>query len=277
MIIKGPPAGFYPEDKDSLLHMLKNFDNNADISGFKDLFSNLNGIIVPHAGYVYSGQTAAYGFKLAKEYAKNYKRVFIFAPSHYYFFNGVVITKNVFQTPLGLVETDKKICDKLLKNYWAAKEEVVHAKEHSLLVQIPFIQYFIGDLKIIPSVISGNLTFKEWEEIAKDIISSLGEDIKTTLFVVSSDLYHGENYEECIKKDEKTINGILDDSSEVFFEKAKGEDYMACGYLPITLFKIISEKVDFSRKFLLYRTNSNDVMGEIGGYVVGYTSIGFGV
>jgi hypothetical protein len=137
---------FYPKDRKSLQEMIDGFLDKADP---KHINGRITAIISPHAGYVYSGQVAAYGFKLLKD--KPYSTVVIVAPSHHHMFKGLaVLNKDSYMTPLGKMPIDRGITRKLL-SYDEAIDYYPQAfsKEHSAEVEIPFIQQVLPQAKLV--------------------------------------------------------------------------------------------------------------------------------
>lgn len=277
-IISGPPMGFYPAHKESLISLMEEFSKEFENISIEKPSGTIRGMVVPHAGLVYSGFTAYCAYKLlSEEDLTGELAVVIFAPSHHVFFQGMVTAYNtIFQTPLGNLPVADRLLKPLLSKKWLENSPKAHQEEHSLQVQIPFLQYFFKKkpLHFLPFLLSGNLPSEHWVRIFDDFLSTINSYEKV-IFIASSDLYHGLSYEEACQKDEQTIDGIINDRAEDFWKKCVSNTYMACGSLPVFAVKYMAEQKGFSRTHLVHRTNSNDVMGEKGGYVVGYTSILF--
>ncbi len=141
---------FYPDDRAELSQMLDKFLEAATPETVEgDIFA----LISPHAGYGFSGQTAAYGYKLIKD--KPYKTVIIIGPSHYYSFGGAsVYPEGIFRTPLGDLEIDSDFTQKLLnRDSDIFFDPDAFKKEHSIEVQLPFLQFLNPDFKIVPIVL----------------------------------------------------------------------------------------------------------------------------
>ena len=144
----------------------------------------VHGLIVPHAGYSYSGEIAGKAFSLLKN--KNIKKAIIFGPSHYQTFKGISALSK-FETPLGKINIPKNSFNKI-------------PHEHSIENQIPFLQK-LGVNEILPIAV-GQINMNEAEEIAKQFLE---ED---AIFIFSTDLSHALEYNEAVKKDRKTIDTI---------------------------------------------------------------------
>ncbi|MCM8783050.1 MAG: AmmeMemoRadiSam system protein B, partial [Candidatus Omnitrophica bacterium] len=140
-------GAFYPSDPKELSLMLDRFLEEVNpISGDREVF----GLILPHAGYSYSGRTAAFGYKLIKD--KPYRTVIILGPAHHYGFKGISLyPEGKFRTPLGDIEIDKDFVQNLLfKDKHIFFEPRAFEREHSIEVQLPFLQKVLKDFKIVP-------------------------------------------------------------------------------------------------------------------------------
>ena len=243
---------FYPADKEKLENMVDYFLNNCKF----EFYGKLRGIIVPHAGYAFSGQVAACGFK---QISKEVKLVIILGPSHYVSFRGFYVPNYThFKTPLGEVKISEKA--KLLRRERLSKN-IDEKFEHSIEVEIPFLQKILGkDFEIIP-IITGIIDAKELSEILAKYIDN------QTLIVVSSDLSHYHSYEMARKLDKNCISSILNLSIEEI------ERCEACGKIPILTISYLAKKFGWEPELIMYR-NSGDVTGNKE-RVVGYASIGF--
>jgi AmmeMemoRadiSam system protein B/AmmeMemoRadiSam system protein A len=269
MVRKPFVAGsFYLADSSDLSSMIDRFLNNADVK----VEGKIYGLVSPHAGYVYSGQTAAYAFEALKD--KEKKLVILLGPSHRYYVKGFSIySEGKWQTPLGTVSVDEDFAGKL-KSYsdLIENEPAAHSSEHSLEVQIPFLQKVLKDFKIVPIVFNTE-RFSELSVLADALYEEL-KDKKDWIIVVSSDLYHGYDYsgaKTVTDRVDKYINnfdykGLLKYDREM---RGKGE-CAACGCSAIAVLLRIMQKMGVKEISLLDRTTSGDVTGEKSGYIVGY-------
>ena len=261
-------GSFYPGDSKDLEDMLTYLFERAARKKVK----NTKAILSPHAGYIYSGRIAASSYMQLKD--EIVKTVIILGPSHHYAFYGASIWKSgSWITPLGETPVDEEIAEILLKSSEHFLDEpAFHTKEHSLEVQLPFIQYMFGnDIKIVPIVFgfprSGSLN-----SIGKALSVMLNRD--DVVFVISSDLYHGYNYDEALRYDGYTRELITKMDAEEFYKAIMEEKAMACGAMGITAFLIACEGHRIKPHFIDY-TNSAEVTGDYTGYVVGYLSMAF--
>ena len=223
MIRKPTVAGqFYPASKSKLEAEVKTL---LSISDSKKSFDNIFGIVSPHAGYIYSGRTAAYGFNLLKD--KDIETVIIISPSHREYFPGVSVYEgDAYETPLGVVEVNKEIVQKLTEESRIIFKGIEgHRQEHAVEVQIPFLQVVLKDFKIVPIVIGdqGDLFVNELaEEISKVI------DDKTVI-VASSDLSHYYSGDEADKLDSIVEKRIIDFDYDNLQKDFKMKNCEACG------------------------------------------------
>jgi hypothetical protein len=206
-----PPAvagQFYPDDPDKLRLAIEGFLKDAFRANHLGIEykSPPVAIIVPHAGYIYSGQIAADAYKLVEDF--KYDLIVILGANHTTGgFNGIsVYPEGAYRTPLGLAEIDDKIAKKLIQSDQNVDyNPAVHRKEHSVEVQIPFIQYLFPKAKIVPVVIGTTdlATCMVFGEKLAEIIKE-----RKALIVASSDLSHYPNYEDARDVDRKTLNAI---------------------------------------------------------------------
>ncbi|MBD3156131.1 MAG: AmmeMemoRadiSam system protein B [Candidatus Aenigmarchaeota archaeon] len=244
---------FYPKKKEELEKMINDFLLKAKVRNYP----KVTGLIVPHAGYIYSGPVAAEAFKQINQ---DIKEVIILAPTHHIRFQGASIGKfEYYSTPLGKVELSDKV-ENLLKEEIFVSVPDTHKREHSIEVEIPFLQEVLGDFKIIP-IITGSVDPKK---LADTLMNYVNEG---TLIVVSSDLSHYHSYESAVELDRSCINNIIN------FDFDELEEREACGKVPILTLMYLADKLDWEGKLVDYR-NSGDTAGN-NNRVVGYTSIVF--
>lgn len=272
LIRKPAVAGsFYPSEKFALGKIIDEFLEKAKLT---KIDNNINAIIAPHAGYIYSGQVAAYAYKALV--GKKIDTVILIGNSHKEYFDGIsVFAKGYFRTPLGDIEINndfaKKLMDYSNKIYF---KESVHQQEHSLEVQLPFLQRVLKDFKIVP-IILGNKP-----GLVDILINALKNLInEKTLIIVSSDLSHYPNYDDAKYSDNKIIEAILTGKREnlikviIDLEKQRINNLQtcACGQDAIEVAMGLFNKAEIK---LLKYANSGDVASEKS-QVVGYASILF--
>jgi hypothetical protein len=219
-------------------------------------------LIVPHAGYIYSGPIAAHAYATLASRAAIIKRVVLLGPSHYVPFRGLALPQaEAFATPLGHVELDTDSF-KLLENDPHVKtSDAPHEREHSLEVQLPFLQVALRDFKLVPLAVG----YTEPEETAEVLEALWGGD--ETLIVISSDLSHYRSYKAAAVIDAETAQSI---------EKLDGaviDGEHACGCHPIRGLLHLARR-RWMRVVPLDRRNSGDTAGDKS-RVVGYGAWAF--
>jgi len=265
---------FYPGTKEALDKTVTKLLNSVSVP---KILGRVIGIIVPHAGYEYSGAVAAHSYKLIANL--DYKTVIMIGPSHRVFFEGVAVySQGTWKTPLGEVEVDTKLAQaiinynpKLIKDLPQA-----HKLEHSLEVQLPFLQKALKNFKIVPIMLL-EPTYKDCQILAEAISNSLKQTggCSEQLLLASSDLYHGYSYDECVAIDGTTLGLIEKFDAKGLYDALTTGKAQACGGMPIVVVMLASQKLGANKVKVLKRTNSNEVTGEIGGYCVGYGSVIF--
>lgn len=230
-------------------------------------------LISPHAGYIYSGPVAAYGYKAISD--RKYDTVIIIGLSHHIAFDGVsVLSKGFYETPLGKVEIDSEFTSKLMK----LKKAVIYFKpeayerEHSVEVQIPFLQRSLKDFKIVPLVI-GNLNYKTCEELAEALVkATIKENRKKILIVASTDMSHYYSYNDAVLKDQVTLSELSNFNPSRLAEKVSRGECELCGIAPVLATLMASEKLGANKITVLKYANSGDTAGDKS-RVVGYGSL----
>lgn len=275
--MRAPAAlGFYPADKNELSDTIKKMLSKAKESKGKIL-----GAIVPHAGYVYSGQTAAYVYRNLQ----SFDTIVILGPNHSGVGEDFALSLEDWETPLGEIKNDVDFGRKLLNNCKMIKvDELAHMYEHSIEVQLPFLQSVMKDFKIVPICISSRLaSLENCEILGESITRTATLNKKNILIIASSDMTHfGESYGfapvskdqvEWIKKtDKEVIDAILKFDAENAFKLATKTT--VCGYAPIiTLLYALKGKAK-SAKLLNYSTSCD--ISKSTDMIVGYAAIAFG-
>ncbi len=249
MIRQPAMAGmFYPSDPELLSDTVDEYlENVAELP----LEGTLKAIIVPHAGYVYSGQVAAYGHKLLGDAAPS--RIILIGPAHTIYLKGVVADSHEYWLlPLGKA--------RVMEGPFPVNEEA-HRGEHCLEVQVPFLQRVLDDFQFMPLVVGKC----DPEEVADKIISLIDDK---TVIVVSTDLSHFFDYDTAVDLDTVTNNAI--ESLDYQMLSESGE---ACGKMATLILLKIALHLGWKCRLLNYR-NSGDVTGEKD-RVVGYSSFAF--
>jgi MEMO1 family protein len=249
---------FYPAEAATLQQEIDRFLAAAQVP---DL-AQVRAVIVPHAGYVYSGPIAAHGYRLLAEQETQPDRILLLGPSHRTWFPGVAIADvDGFQTPLGVHPVDRAYAQAL-----AAEERVFsaitspHTPEHCLEVQIPFIQTVLADIPVVP------MLFGEVDpgEVGRALSGRLAA---RELIIVSSDLSHYHANKAAHTLDLGFIDAVLSGDLKGV---ASGE---ACGQGPILTLMTLAKTFHWQPHLLDYRT-SGDVTGDYS-QVVGYAAVAY--
>ncbi len=258
-----PPAVadmFYPGDEKVLKKMILEYLEEADSS---HIDGELKAIISPHAGYVYSAQVAAYAYKLLEKLDQSVQwKILLLGPSHRVFLNGAAVTDfKKWETPFGEVEV-RDIRDEIGDNGLIIDLPGADIEEHSLEVQVPFLQMVLKNFVIYPLML-GDLNTKA---LAEYLVEFCKRD--EVVMVVSSDLSHYLEYNEAKKIDLETCKSI----SEIDIE-GMGNRGDACGKMGILTLMNIVRALKWKCKLLDYR-NSGDTAGTKD-QVVGYGAFAF--
>jgi len=274
---KAAVAGqFYPEAPLGLQQDIAAMLENASPPQTKGV---LTALIVPHAGYRFSGQVAANGFKKAA--GADIDTVILVGNSHREFFEGIAVYPDgYFETPLGRVAVDSELSERLIGESGPIRADAtVHAGDHVLEVELPFLQTILKNFKIVP-VLFGNAPDSGYEVLARAIIKHAKD--KKVLLVASSDLSHYPDYKGAKKSDGRVIKAVLsgDPASldgaikEILDMRIKNEVTCACGADAIKTAMAVAKGLGASEIKLLGAANSGDVSGDKQ-RVVGYASVGF--
>ncbi len=261
---------FYPGNPKTLKRDIERYLSEAVLD---PIAGDIVGIISPHAGYMYSGPVAAYGYKAIA--GREYDTVIVIAPSHRKFFEGAAaIEKGGYRTPLGVVEVDEETAGMILKKSSAVKSNIdVHKEEHSLEVQIPFLQIILKSFKIVP-LIMGTQDFLTCEALSAGIYETLKNSGKKILIVGSTDLSHYYSYAHAVELD-GVVTKHLDDFDMEGLVTDLGEDKCeACGAGPMITAMMLSRKSGANQGKVLKYANSGDITGDKS-TVVGYVSAVF--
>ncbi len=232
----------------------------------------VKGIIAPHAGYRYSGAVAACAYRILK--GKTFTRVVLVGPSHHLSFRGISINlQSGYESPLGTVpvdaETAKKLVDAGPEFKWLRE---AHALEHSLEIQLPFLQEVLGTFRIVP-VIMGRQDFATCKVLAKALVELLGHE-EDTLFVASTDLSHYHSYIEAGKLDGEFINYVAALDPEGLAGSLMSGKCEACGGGPAISVMLTAAAIGADEARILRYANSGDVTGDRH-RVVGYLAAAF--
>lgn len=240
-------GSFYPADPEELRGAVQGMLDMAVVSARTSQAPKA--LLVPHAGYVYSGPVAASAYAVLKPFRAQYRRVILLGPCHCVAFRGLAVSSAAeFRTPLGGVPLDRALID-ALQHPAVSQIDAVHRPEHSLEVQLPFLQIALDSFTLLPLVVG---------EAAPDDVAAVIELLwggPETLLVVSSDLSHYLRYEEARELDRNTCRAIEDLNSRRINQGA------ACGATPLRGLLIAARRRGL-RAVTLDLRNSGDVSGD---------------
>jgi MEMO1 family protein len=268
-----PPAVagmFYPEDPEELRNEITGMMSLAETDSGKIREANaaLWGAIVPHAGYMYSGYTAARAYVLM-QYA-SVDTIILVGPSHREYFDFIsVFPGQSYETPLGVVDVDTEMREALLASSPIIKASLEgHRNEHALEVQIPFLQVMFSKFKILP-VIMGDQRREFCEELGKALTTIAA--LKQTILVASSDLSHYYSSDVARSLDAVAIDCIGHMRELDLMRNLETEQAEACGGGGIVSLLMAARRMNVPQCEILHACNSGDITGERD-KVVGYVS-----
>jgi len=223
-------------------------------------------LVSPHAGYVYSGPVAAHAYKLLEK--RHFDTVVILAPSHRARFEGVsVYDQGGYRTPLGIVPLDEKLVEELeAKDPRIRYVPQAHSREHSLEIQLPFLQVTMPGFKLVPLVM-GDQGWSTCQWLSKALAEAIGD--RSVLVLASSDLSHFHSYEEARALDRKVIDEVEAFDPEGLHGKLSSGKCEACGGGPVVTALLTARLLGADKSEVLRYANSGDVTGDRS-RVVGY-------
>lgn len=268
--VSAGPRSFYPSNPGELRGQLDQIFGRVRIGDAKK-FEPI-AIIAPHAGYIFSGRTAAHGYKLLE--GRHYDRVILLGPSHFSAFPGAsIFNGRAFGTPLGEVPIDRAFVHALRArskdfHYFAEAER----REHSLEVQLPFLQHLLADGFMIVPILLYDRGYENCKQVAEAIHLALEGDSAKTLVIASSDLFHGAGADHCKWKSEMVARAVEEWDPKAFCEHIEADDFMACGAGPIAAVMMLAKSMGAKHAKVLDLTTSYEVYPASEEYVVGYLS-----
>ncbi len=260
---------FYPSDPSELKHLVVCLMDATERTATAD---SITALIAPHAGYQFSGATAAVAFKQVLGDA--FDTVIVLSPSHYETFQGVSIYPGLaYGTPLGEVPIDRNRAESLadVASGLIRTNEIGHRQEHGVEVELPFLQEALKPgWKLLPMVM-GRQSARECHELAEAIVKT--GDGESLLIVASSDLYHGYSYDACHASDRRTLEAVEGLAPVDFLMGLESNSYQACGGGPVAVALLLARNAGVHKARVLAHTTSADVTGKRVGYVVGYGAV----
>ncbi len=264
MIRKPTVAGsFYPGSARELAAMIETMVDDGAAK------AHVFGLVSPHAGIIYSGAVA--GAVISR--IRITDTVIIMGPNH----TGLgkpfaIMTSGTWETPLGNVDIDGALASKLLAgSSYLAEDYDAHLREHSIEVQLPFLQYFKKDVKIVPIVLShaGGEVYKEIGQEIAEVLAGLGREV---VILASSDMTHYEPRKEAERKDNSAIGAILDLDEDALLDRIAAENITMCGYGPVAALISAAKAMGAQKAELVKYQTSGETSGDYSS-VVGYAGL----
>ena len=247
---------FYPGHEKELRNAVQNYlqiavEAESELKIDLSEITTIRMLIVPHAGYIYSGKTAAFAYQYLHQLKNKIQRVILLGPAHRFRLTGAALPGvDSFRTPLGMITLDSELMEKILNDYsWINVIDQAHSEEHCLEVQLPFLQETLNEFKIVPIVVGDSDS-----ELLAQMILNYSEDDQT-LIVISTDLSHYHDYQISCDLDLRTAKAIESLSPEMLLP----ED--ACGAYPLRGALLAAKK----RNWHVHRLNlcnSGDTAGD---------------
>jgi len=268
---------FYPEDKEELKKQINKYLAAAPE---QKIAGQVKAMMVPHAGYDFSGPVAAYGYKLLV--GQKIKTIVLIGNSHHDYFSGLAIeASDSWQTPLGMVEVDQALAKKLV----AAESDIKfnsqpHQYEHSLEVQLPFLQTVLTEgFKIVP-ILFGNEPGDDWQKLAQALTKNLGPD---DLVIASSDMSHYPANDDAQKIDQATLEKVKAGQvtelekyiNQVEAENVAGEQTLLCGVEAVKTIMALAGQLNWTPAEIIKYANSWQTSKLDENRVVGYGVVAF--
>jgi len=264
---------FYPADPLTLERMIQRL---LDVVPKSTHEGEIVGIIAPHAGYEYSGRTAAAAYR--QILGRNYRSVIVIAPSHADMFPGASIYDgDYYATPLGKVAIDKELSAAIsrysphLRLSDRGHHDLGGRAEHSLEVHLPFLQTVLYSAFKLVAIVLHDYSLANCQVLADALASAIAD--QNVLIVASSDLYHGYSTEKCREVDSKTLRSIEAFDPQEFLSGANEDLYQACGAGPIAVMLMATKKNGATKATVIAQTNSAEVTGQKSGWTVGYAAV----
>ena len=263
-------GAWYPGTKGSLARAVDGYLANVDQA---PVAGELLGLISPHAGYSYSGQTAAYAYHQLG--GQQVDIVVLIGPSHRDWVGEYsASTEDAYETPLGLVPLDRAFIDELAGRVMLG--HIQHDREHSLELQLPFLQRQLGGFRMVPLLMRSDdpAAARSLGRALASVIREQAAEGKRVLLVASSDLHHIEDYQQVVRRDQEVVDAIAAYDLERLKSLFLTLDCTVCGRMPILTVMHAAHDLGANAAEILYHTNSGDVSGQRsrGQYTVGYVA-----
>lgn len=266
---------FYPSKKEDIEKFISENINSARID--KDRIRNAYSYVAPHAGYIYSGKTASHAYKAIAEKAdiKKIETLIIIGPNHTGIGTPISISNEDWETPLGIVKNDT-LFSKAIKeeSRIAEMDETAHEFEHSIEVQLPFLQYIGMGKKKFVFICMGDQDINSCTDLSTAISKASKKLDKKSVVIASSDFNHFESAKIGKEKDMKLLKELETLEYERFNALVGRINNTTCGYGPITVSTMFAKERGAKSSILLDYSNSGDITKDFSN-VVDYVSLAF--
>jgi AmmeMemoRadiSam system protein B len=261
-----PPAAagrFYPSDPQELTRQIQEYSSGATEK------THAVGCVVPHAGYVYSGRVAGAAYAAMEIPAQS----ILLGPRH--FPQGqpmAILSEGSFETPLGQAQIDRVLAGELARACPLLREdEVAHGREHSLEVQLPFLQTLAANFRFVPVVLATD-RYGAMEELGRAVAKVVKAQREPVLVIASSDMNHYESEAITRTKDERAIARILALDARGLYDTVRSEGITMCGYAATVAMLVAARELGATGATLVRHATSGEITGDLD-EVVGYAGI----
>ena len=266
-------GAFYPSGKDELANIIDGYVKEARIP--HDVEDAL-AYVAPHAGYAYSGRTAAYAFSamLGKKDIELVETFIVVGPNHTGDGKPVSLSMQDWKTPIGIAQNDRELSDIIAKTKGIAKDESAHRSEHSVEVQLPFIKQLFPDAKCC-MVCMMDQRVEAAQLLSSAIANAVKETGRKAVVLASSDFNHYEPRAVAQRKDKPLFDMLESMDLTGFYTRKEEQNESACGYGPIATALLYAQKEGgVGKGLLLHSSDSGDETGDIES-VVDYAAFAF--
>lgn len=263
-----PPAvagRFYPAEVRELTRQIKSLSSTADPGEPVQAV----GCLVPHAGYQYSGHVAAAVYRKLRLPG----RFILLGPRHYPRGEALaILSEGAWQTPLGEAQIDRSLAASLKRACPLLREDpVAHHSEHSLEVQLPFLQTLAGNFRFVPIAL-GTVRFSDLDALGRALAEVVAAEPEEVLILASSDMNHYEDDQLTRVKDRKAIDNILALDPQGLHDTVRRESISMCGYGPAVAMLTAARRLGATQAELVCYATSGDITGDRDA-VVGYAGV----
>ncbi|MGD0728968.1 MAG: AmmeMemoRadiSam system protein B [Candidatus Micrarchaeaceae archaeon] len=266
-------GSFYPSGKEEIINFINSSIEKVDMN--EDV-GEAHSYVAPHAGYIYSGKTAAFTYKAIQKNSRieQIETLIMIGPNHTGIGRPISVSMEDWETPLGKSINDRELSKAIVENSeYINVDEQAHESEHSIEVQLPFIQYIFPKKKVV-LICMGDQSIEASEILSNSIIKSMEQLKRKVLVIASSDFNHYESSEIAKKKDSKLLEAAEVLDYKKFNDLIDKLNDSACGFGPITVAMMFAKHMHSKKGIILKYTNSGEETKDYSS-VVAYCAIAF--